>query len=249
MHPALVNKPRHIQAQKAKKKKTGIWLLELALADNLSNGCQLIGTDIEARLFPKPDTLPRNINFEVQSVLNLPGEWENRYQLVHQRLLRAAFRTTEWIQALKEIYRVLKPGGWLQLVEGDGWVAGPVMDTFRSILEKLAESRGIENRPGAVPRLKRCLEDCGFVDLRIVCRSTPIGGWAGKDGRDGRDNMLSLYRGIKAPVLAAGGFGIIRDESMYDALLDQVKHEMNSTPSAECRWISICAQKPMSGSS
>lgn len=168
---------------------------------------------------------------------------------MHQRLLRAALRTTEWIEALMEIYRVLKPGGWLQLVEGNGWVAGPVINTFRSILVKLAASRGIEIQLDAVPKLKKYLEDSGFVDLHIVCRSMPIGEWAGQDGIDARDNLLSLYRGIKAPVLAAGGFGIVQDENMYDALLDQAKHEMNSTPSAECHWISICAQKPMSCSS
>ncbi|KAH9841078.1 uncharacterized protein C8Q71DRAFT_743255 [Rhodofomes roseus] len=48
-----------------------------------------------------------------------------RFKLVHQRLLIAALRSWEWTVALREIFRVLQPGGWVQLGEVGPWKAGP----------------------------------------------------------------------------------------------------------------------------
>ncbi|KAF9442498.1 S-adenosyl-L-methionine-dependent methyltransferase [Macrolepiota fuliginosa MF-IS2] len=221
---------------------TGAWLLELA--EQTPEAAKFIGIDIESHLFPNPATLPPNISFEVQSVLNLPDEWTGKYTLVHQRLLIAAFRTAEWPQAFKQIFRVLRPGGWLQLEENDNWVAGPVMENFRSMMLKLGESRNIDLWPDVTPVLKGYLEDCGFVDVRVDRRCSPLGSWGGQDGRDGKDNLLSLFRGIRAPVMGGGGFGVVDSEEMYDDLMNRVELEMDSEPGALCWWVMICARKP-----
>ncbi|KAF9442496.1 S-adenosyl-L-methionine-dependent methyltransferase [Macrolepiota fuliginosa MF-IS2] len=221
---------------------TGAWLLELV--KQTPGTARFTAIDIESHLFPNPATLPPNISFEVQSVLNLPNEWTSKYTLVHQRLLIAALRTTEWPQAFRQIFRVLKPGGWLQLEENDDWAAGPVMKTFRSMMIKLGESRNIDIWPDVIPILKSYLEDCGFVDVHVDRRCLPLGSWGGQDGRDGRDNLLSLFRGIRAPVMGGGGFGIVGSEEMYDDLMNRVKLEMDSTPGAGCWWVMIRARKP-----
>lgn len=130
------------------------------------------------------------------------------------------------------------------MLEGDDWVAGPVMKIFQSIMTELGKSRGIDLWPNVGPALKSYLEDCGFVDVRVVRESTPTGQWAGQDGIDGREDMLALQRGIKIPVLEGGGFGFVSSEAMYDDLLDRVAREMDSTPGAAFWWVRICARKP-----
>ncbi|KAJ3575565.1 hypothetical protein NP233_g1016 [Leucocoprinus birnbaumii] len=212
-------------------------------AKQVPHGAQLIGIDIESRLFPKHSSLPANISFEVQSILKLPSAWSNRFAFVHQRLLVAALRTSEWVRALHEIYRVLKPGGWVQLVEADNWVSGPVMSIFVSLMVKLGESRGITIWPDIVPDLRTFLERSGFIDICITRRNSPVGKRAGRSGESGRNNMMSLFRGIRAPILQAGGFGIVRDEAMYDELLEKVELEMESSPGGEIRWVMVCARK------
>ncbi|KAF9451183.1 S-adenosyl-L-methionine-dependent methyltransferase [Macrolepiota fuliginosa MF-IS2] len=207
---------------------TGTWLLELV--KQAPQTAQFVGIDIESHLFSNPTALPPNVSFRVQSVLNLPDEWTGKF--------------TFWPQAFRGIFRALKPGGWLQLEENDNWAAGPVMDTFRSIMVKLGESRNINLWPDVVPTLKGYLEECGFVDVRIDRRRTPIGPWGGRDGRDMKDNLLGLFRGIRAPVLARGGFGIVNSEEMYDDMMNRAEFEMDSASGAACWWVMICARKP-----
>ncbi|KAF9012745.1 hypothetical protein BDQ17DRAFT_1321692 [Cyathus striatus] len=94
---------------------TGIWLLELA--KGVPEGVQLEGFDIEPRLFPAEESRPENVKFSVHSIFG-----------VHQRLLVMGLRREEWPLALKELHRVTKPGGWVELCEFAKWGGGPAND-------------------------------------------------------------------------------------------------------------------------
>ncbi|KAJ3804733.1 hypothetical protein F5876DRAFT_52990 [Lentinula aff. lateritia] len=87
----------------------GIWLLDLA--HQLPPTISLTRIDISTRLFPKPTTYSNNITFSSQSITDLPQSWSNCFALINQRLLTGALSKSQWMQALSEIYRVLKPGG------------------------------------------------------------------------------------------------------------------------------------------
>ncbi|KAI8339541.1 S-adenosyl-L-methionine-dependent methyltransferase [Chlamydoabsidia padenii] len=90
------------------------WCLEMALDYPRA---EIRGLDM-ADMFPTT-IRPQNVNFDLHNALEgLPYE-NNTFDLVHMRLLIAAWRKDEWGFLLKEIYRVLKPGGYVQLVESD----------------------------------------------------------------------------------------------------------------------------------
>ncbi|KAF9063312.1 hypothetical protein BDP27DRAFT_1335310 [Rhodocollybia butyracea] len=88
---------------------TGIWLLDLAR--NVHPNVSLTGIDINQRLLPTEH--PRNVSFAVHTVTNLPETWTSRFKLVNQRLVNGALTSEQWGMALGELYRVLKPGGWI----------------------------------------------------------------------------------------------------------------------------------------
>lgn len=44
---------------------------------------------------------------------------DNSFDFVYMRFLITAFTEEEWNKAIQELIRVLKPGGWLELMEGD----------------------------------------------------------------------------------------------------------------------------------
>jgi ubiquinone/menaquinone biosynthesis C-methylase UbiE len=69
-------------------------------------------------LFPKC-IYPENVSFQQMDVTDgLPFQ-DNTFDFVHLRLFVLAFNETQWDETLKEIYRVTKPGGYVQLMEVD----------------------------------------------------------------------------------------------------------------------------------
>ncbi len=197
---------------------------------------------MESALFPDPSSLPTSIRFEVHSVTNLPTEWTNKFTVVHQRLLIAALREHEWRQAVSEIYRVLKPGGWVQLFEWEGWVSGPALAKHLEMIYRFSEKQGTMWR-NITKCLPEFLKETGFINLCQDPRKTPIGAWAGQDGIDGKDNTLGVMRGMKAPMLKNGDLGL-SSEAEYDKLLAEASEEFDSTQGSETSYVMFWAQKP-----
>lgn len=185
------------------------------------------------------------MTFGVQSVTNLPADWTNKFTVLHQRLLIGSIRVHEWGHVINEIYRVLKPGGWVQMFEADISVKSisPALARFQELLYKSSDARGTMGRD-ITKRLPVFLEQGGFINLHQDARQTPLGAWAGQDGIDGRDNMLEVIRGLKTPMLKAGGFGIVGSEAEYDELVEQIQRELDDTPGCGWAWVMFWAQKP-----
>lgn len=60
---------------------------------------------------------PANVNFQVGNVLKRLPFPDNTFDLVHLRLFIVALKREEWPILMKEVYRVMKPGGFMQMVE------------------------------------------------------------------------------------------------------------------------------------
>ncbi|KAK6360203.1 hypothetical protein TWF730_006353 [Orbilia blumenaviensis] len=91
---------------------TGIWLTQLA--ESLPSTVKLDGFDITDRLFPDASTLPENVSFSILNVLEpVPEHLYEKYDLVHIRGLCLVLKTGEWDGVVKNIAKLIKPGGYL----------------------------------------------------------------------------------------------------------------------------------------
>ncbi|KAG9506555.1 hypothetical protein J7337_000087 [Fusarium musae] len=91
---------------------TGIYLKELA--PRLPKEAQLDGFDIDTRKFHDPSSLPANVKLQYGNVLEpFTKEYLGTYDLVHVKLLYAALKKDEWLQAVKNLKTLLKPDGFL----------------------------------------------------------------------------------------------------------------------------------------
>ncbi|THH11695.1 hypothetical protein EW146_g7950 [Bondarzewia mesenterica] len=155
----------------------GDWLLDLASQINSSS--ILHGFDIHDKLFPS--SAPSNVSFSVNSVTTLPQGWANRFDLVHQRLLKAALRGAEWPIVVAELFRVTRHGGWLQLVEPDKWNSGEATRSHQALVMRLFNARGMLY--DCVEQLPAMLEQAGFTNVKVQKRgfgSPALGpGWKG----------------------------------------------------------------------
>ncbi|KAE8354505.1 S-adenosyl-L-methionine-dependent methyltransferase [Aspergillus coremiiformis] len=98
---------------------TGIWLMSLAAALNASptNRLYLHGFDISATQYPfSKDISPSHeLHLSVHDMRHrfLP-EHRGRYDLIHLRLLVGALKEEDYARSMRNIYELLKPGGYLQ---------------------------------------------------------------------------------------------------------------------------------------
>lgn len=215
----------------------GSWLLDVS--PSFSPSAILHGVDLEGRLFPKER--PQNISFSIGSVTSLPSDWSNKFDIVHQRLLLTALRESEWKAAISEMHRVLRPGGWIQLGEVGTWHSGPVTQRHRGLLYALFKSR--ELLLDVHESLPELLKAADFRNITVERRSMPLGKWAGQEGVDVRDNYIEAFRGVKTPILMAGGFGFVGSEAELDSLLDDLWREWDETEGSEVFFYIMFAQK------
>ncbi|TRM67039.1 S-adenosyl-L-methionine-dependent methyltransferase [Schizophyllum amplum] len=211
----------------------GVWLLDVARTAHPSS--VLHGIDISARLFPLA-ARPPNVSLAVTSVTALPAAWAGRFDLVHQRLLYLALQRTQWEAALAGIFRVLRPGGWVQLGEAGRWRAGEAAARLSGLIGRLLVEHELAWDVDVLPRL---LAGAGFVDIKIEERDTPM---AGEEGRDARVNLMNVFRSMKTPFMRTRG--LVQSEAELDALFDAAERECEETPDSSAMFYMICARKP-----
>ncbi|PIG90299.1 cytomegalovirus gH-receptor family protein, partial [Aspergillus arachidicola] len=98
---------------------TGIWLSSLITAPKVhpTNRLYLHGFDISSAQYPfSKDIAPTHeLHLSTHDMRNrFPPKHRGRYDLVHLRLLVGALKEEDYLQSMRNIFELLKPGGYLQ---------------------------------------------------------------------------------------------------------------------------------------
>ena len=97
---------------------TGTGVIVTELAKSLPETCRFDGFDISDAQFPAK--LPNNVKLHVANVKEpLPTECHGQFDLVFIRYLNAAMTPEDWKVVARNLCQLLKPGGWIQWIEGD----------------------------------------------------------------------------------------------------------------------------------
>ncbi|KZP32664.1 S-adenosyl-L-methionine-dependent methyltransferase [Athelia psychrophila] len=221
------------------------WLLDFA--NEVPSTVSIYGVDISSRLFPSDP--PSNIQFLAGSITQLPENWTSTFALVNQRLLFAGLSATAWQAAFSEMYRVLEPGGWVNLCELNcdvdylDFEYGPAVKKTMILVREIFRSANV--LADAVYHLAGWLEQAGFTNIHTEMRRIPLNG---DEGRPMRENSCSVYVAMKTPAMKAGGFGLVQSEAEYDDLVQAYGEEVAVTDNAALLNYTISAQKPSSSS-
>ncbi|EJU06516.1 hypothetical protein DACRYDRAFT_13149 [Dacryopinax primogenitus] len=209
------------------REQASVWLNHIA--KTVPSTVSLIGADIEDKLFPKPLS---NQIFVIQSSLDLPKDWSSRFNLVHQRLMGLAFSSDAWKKCIEEQFRVLKPGGWVQIEEYDIlWSLHKDHDIppySLASIEGLRTLCGLKNvDPEMYPKIEGLLETAGFVDVRLEKLGIPLV----VDGQctDAHHGSIEAWRGMKGAIVRLGGLGMGKTHEKFDQWLDLLGEEWRST--------------------
>ncbi|KLO11733.1 S-adenosyl-L-methionine-dependent methyltransferase [Schizopora paradoxa] len=215
---------------------TGAWAVDLA--KKLPDSVEIYAVDIsDAKFMPSP---PPNVKFSLASVTSLPAEWSSKFDFVAQRYLVAALLAKEWSEAAAEIYRVVKPGGAVQLIEIDmrfPTPETPVSVRIRDVKWKGFNALGLDY--GITGRLPDLLEDAGFVDVVDEVRRMPLGKSWGEIGMQGTNVVGGAFRNLYGSIAKAGA---AETHEEYEGLIDKLVTEWDAHGSNyPCH---VCARKP-----
>ncbi|KAF9289646.1 hypothetical protein BGZ88_007653 [Linnemannia elongata] len=210
---------------------TGVWALEMAREFPKA---EIHGVDISA-IFPIEGN-PPNCNFQLCNILDGLPFPDNHFDFIYQRLLVYALSPAQRRQVNVELLRVLKPEGFLQLVESDGIVynPGPQMEKINQLSLETSLRHGVD--PRVVQTMKSGLKQSGYTNVNSVNIALPVGAWGGKVGSLSLQNMHGL-----ATIWLRGEVGnMTRDEC--DALLVVADKECEVNQSYYKVWLVIGAK-------
>ncbi|KAL7319725.1 hypothetical protein PS15m_002826 [Mucor circinelloides] len=116
---------------------------------------------------------PSNVEFCVTNIAEKIPFSDNTFDYIHQRLLILGLTNDDWENALKELYRVLKPGGYIEVVEPDMQDLrnmGPLLHKTQYTMSEMMLSRNMP--PKVSIELQDRLTRAGFVDIEL--EMTPL---------------------------------------------------------------------------
>jgi len=221
-------------------RNAAVWVQELS--QEVPKTVEIHGIDISSQNFPDKAILTDNTFLRLGSVTELPAEWSNHFDLVNQRYLIVALLASLWPKAVSEIYRVLKPGGCVQLVEREpGYITDEPRAAMRwqeDVFEEMYKQKGFNRR--CALDLPAMLESAGFVDIRSEQKLTPIGKRWGEDGEKGALAYGGAFRNMG---YATVQIGLVGSEAEFEKNLSDLHREWEED-GAQIACRIICARKP-----
>lgn len=209
---------------------TGIWGHEIA---HQFPQARIFGLDIESpqtvTLTAKAVPPPMNYHFLQGDILaGLPFP-EPVFDFTHQRLLIFAIPAEKWPFVISELVRVTRSGGWIELIELEGFYnMGPVMEQANSWLKQSLQFRGIQMNVTAHldTMLQQQARNQG-VQIKHIKKQwldVPIGQW--KHERIGllvEKDIYTIFSALK-PIICAQ---LKIEPSVYDNVLQRLVPEWN----------------------
>ncbi|KAF0501130.1 S-adenosyl-L-methionine-dependent methyltransferase [Gigaspora margarita] len=194
---------------------SGVWIREMAA---LYPSSTFIGIDISPTFQSDTNPTPSNASFQLCDIHNGLTFNDNTFDYVHQSFLNGGISKTQWEPHIDQIVRILKPGGYIELQEGDVGVDNEnenkdmhlIWEALRGFLVDINSFKVI------IPQVKKFLEsrkqltniefNSQFIDMAVS---------AGKPGECARISYKIALSTLK--FLLAPRMNISNEE--YDALV------------------------------
>ena len=167
---------------------TGQWAFDLC---EEFPGSLVVGLDVDPGKPERPD----NYRFVRANVLQGLPIADGTFDFVHQRLLQAAIPLALWGDEVRQLLRVTRPGGFVELMEiGDRTEpAGPAMTHMWSLCSRLASGYGLDWTRAVPDSLDGHLRQAGAVDVQRHHVAVPIGAWGATVGEMMAIDLEALF--------------------------------------------------------
>jgi ubiquinone/menaquinone biosynthesis C-methylase UbiE len=171
---------------------TGIWPIEMA---GLFPKAHIIGVDVSCSSLPDP--LPTTCVFVQANMLKGLPFPDRQFTFTHQRLLVAGIPANDWPAAIRELVRVTRPGGWVELLEIGDTIqnAGPATNKLLKWMTTI--SRGFGFEMSVLRQLGDLLQQAGCDAVESQDIPVPLGEWAGTVGQMLQTDVIHGWSALK----------------------------------------------------
>lgn len=184
---------------------TGLWAYELCAE---YQEAVVVGLDLQ----PSKPERPANFRFVRANLLAGLPFVDGSFDFVHQRLLMAGVPLKSWAAVVADLARVLRPGGWLQLVETAPGPesAGPATERLFDLIRRLGRQVGLDTTGIVYRSMDRYLARAGLTSVEVTHVPVRCGEWGGTVGSLMASDLRALFTRL-GPVFQAQ-FGVGDDE-------------------------------------
>lgn len=195
---------------------TGIWPIDMAA---LFPQAHIIGVDVALSSLPRP--LPQTCLFVQANILEGLPFPDQQFTFTHQRLLVAAIPAALWPKAVRELVRVTRPGGWVELLELGDTIqnAGPATKRLLTWMTTISKDLGFEI--DILHHLGDLLQQSGCQDIESQDIPVPLGAWAGANGKMLKTDVLHGYGALKDSYCPRSG----TPPEVFDAMMQEAADE------------------------
>ncbi|KAA8902249.1 S-adenosyl-L-methionine-dependent methyltransferase, partial [Sphaerosporella brunnea] len=223
---------------------TGVWAIDIA---HKFPNCRVIGTDLSPIQVPAPP----NCTFEIEDA---DEEWvypPNYFSMVHTRHVMPGI--ADWYRFFEQSYRVLHPGGWVELHEAPHRIYSDNPNTpsdipLMRVCQRFSDYHASMGKPCGeeVFEFKDHLEAVGFVDVTETRYRIPLGAWRGDpiEREIGRYNLLNVLEALEAYTLALHDLGLDDLEEARDLARKAENNAKNRKLELYCYLVVIRGRKP-----
>lgn len=204
---------------------TGRWAIEMAFAFPDAN---VIGLDVKppavderADRRPDSDARPPNYTFVAGNLFEGLPFAEKSFDFVHQRLLFTAVPHDRWPWVARELTRVTRPGGWVELVDTIGLAnGGPNVERLMDWIRQLSARRNVDLMDGG--RIADALRTTSLRQQASRRIDLPTGARGGRLGKMVATDFLSVCKGFGGVAVAQG----ICSQSAWDTTLERMQLDL-----------------------
>jgi SAM-dependent methyltransferase len=213
---------------------TGQWAYELCAQFPTA---RVVGFDLQPSKRPWP---PAYRCVRGNLLQGLPFA-DDRFDFIHQRALISGVPVSSWPSVCRDLVRVARPGGWIELVECPPWFesAGPVTTRLCEMLQRLLLARGLDSAGSIVTGLDDHLRRSGLVDIRKRVVDLEVGEWGGRVGSLMASDCRALFFRLADAFEAA--FGVVNRE--YQDLVIAMQREWEEYQT-RYRFVFAVGRKP-----
>ncbi|CAG8524852.1 16207_t:CDS:2 [Funneliformis caledonium] len=166
----------------------GTWLLEMS---TLHPSVKFFGVDI-VTVFPS-EIKPTNLDFQKCDInQGLPFK-DDYFDFVRMSLIATSLKEDQWNDVVRELVRVLKPNGYLEIVEKDlkAYNQGPYFKFLTDKLLGFIESTGVNvHITEQIPTILSSIPS--LTEIQSDVRDIPVGQLGGKFGTI-YEELLEMY--------------------------------------------------------